>query len=344
MIACDRNGVVVSFAGVEDIVVGQHATDVFPEAAEMICRCLDGAAFEVRLLRQERLMELRGLPTPTGFFLTLEPAGPIAADAFEFIVANMRQGLWRLDASGHIVYANPYLAQWLETTVAELLGRQAVEFLITPEGSDRFEAEFVTPSGLQRRAIVTRQPLQSGQGVIDLITDVTAEHALRTKLVEEAQTMARLAKTDPLTGLPNRRAFDDALKQLCTAEPTPEFAVVIIDCDGFKAVNDALGHPIGDEALIQFSQRIRAVVRESDMVARLGGDEFVVLLPNAPVQVAQEVVRRLEDRLQVDLLIEGQPVSIGGSIGMAHSSDGVEAILHVADRRMYRQKRKRKAR
>jgi diguanylate cyclase (GGDEF)-like protein len=271
----------------------------------------------------------------------------LAGSEFDFVLANMRQGFLRRTAKGAIAYANEYIASLLELTSDELAGRHISEFMPGVQDREgRYEAEFVTQSGIRRRAIVSTAPLSTAKGrisgYIDVITDITAEHALRTRLVAEVQKMSRLAHTDALTGLANRMEFQMELDRLMQLDPAEPFGLVMVDLDQFKEVNDQYGHSAGDDVLVEFSMRLRQAVRDSDLAARLGGDEFAILLSGAPREIAAEVVERLIGRLRFTVAIGTEFVPICASVGWAHSDDGPESIFQSADRRMYRDKRKKR--
>jgi diguanylate cyclase (GGDEF)-like protein len=153
----------------------------------------------------------------------------------------------------------------------------------------------------------------------------------------------RLAYEDGLTGLPNRAMFNRQLEQaLRTARrSTSPLAVLLFDMDRFKAINDTLGHPVGDQALREVGARVRAALRDSDVVARLGGDEFAVLLATGGVSpriVAEKVIKALE----APLVIDAQTMDVGASIGIAQYPDHGEdaaALMRAADVAMYAAKR-----
>ena len=177
-------------------------------------------------------------------------------------------------------------------------------------------------------------------GVYVLVTDLTPQ-----KLAEER--LAELAVTDALTGLPNRRALDEHLAgALARARRRGEpVALLFVDVDRFKAVNDAHGHGTGDAVLREFARRLRAAVRESDVVARLAGDEFVLLLESSgaageldPVCVARKLLTALA--APVDIGAGPSPAQVGASIGIAMSQrqDTPQQLLERADRALYRAK------
>ena len=156
--------------------------------------------------------------------------------------------------------------------------------------------------------------------------------------------MRQLAMHDPLTGLPNRDLLEDRIGlALATARREGErLAVLMLDLDRFKQVNDSLGHAAGDELLRQVAQRLRELLREEDTVARIGGDEFAVLLPRlAASRDATQVARMLVASLCAPFGVEGRQVSIGVSLGIAlfptHGRDPA-ALLRRADAALYRAK------
>ncbi|MCO8271440.1 GGDEF domain-containing protein [Actinoplanes sp. TRM 88003] len=163
-------------------------------------------------------------------------------------------------------------------------------------------------------------------------------------LREQEERLRDAALHDPLTGLPNRVLLADRMGQAglrATRQAGHRFAVLLLDLNGFKAVNDSLGHAAGDVLLIEVAQRLTGLLRESDTVARLGGDEFVVLLDGLPADGAEELVRdTIATRLTEPYAIDGGRVTVGVSIGVAVSRDGAdpESLLREADAAMYRAK------
>ncbi len=164
----------------------------------------------------------------------------------------------------------------------------------------------------------------------------------RTQGLETANKQLRyLATHDALTGLPNRVLMDDRISQ-CMAladRQNQTFAVILLDLDRFKLVNDSLGHGVGDELLKEVARRLKSVVREIDTVARLGGDEFVLIITQSPERDAvQAVARRIIDSMQAPVRIAGMEIHTSPSIGIAfYPGDAatVETLLANADAAMY---------
>ena len=154
------------------------------------------------------------------------------------------------------------------------------------------------------------------------------------------QRVAYLAYHDSLTDLPNRALFQDRLQQAILRSHRDErgLTVLLIDLDGFKEVNDALGHHAGDQVLQEVAMRLRGALRASDTVARLGGDEFAVLLPATDVNRAELAARKILHDLEHPFVADGRPLMVSASIGIAgvpwHAASG-EELLQKADSAMY---------
>jgi diguanylate cyclase (GGDEF)-like protein len=163
-------------------------------------------------------------------------------------------------------------------------------------------------------------------------------------LIRNRSELARHALYDNLTGLPNRILLEDRAEMAFARQnraPDQLCALLFIDLDGFKSINDHLGHKAGDAVLKATASRAKAVVRSNDTVARWGGDEFIVLLENITPAMIETLIERLRSSLQAPIEFEGQSLTIGASIGMAthpEAGDNLDDILRVADRRMYEEK------
>jgi diguanylate cyclase (GGDEF)-like protein len=179
--------------------------------------------------------------------------------------------------------------------------------------------------------------------LVMIIDDITDRKALEAALVHRSLH-------DPLTGLPNRILFQDRLRHALERgyrERTPT-CVLIIDLDGFKAINDEHGHPMGDAVLVAFAQRLTSVLRASDTAARLGGDEFAIVCENTERPEAEVLAERLRTRVSDPLTIGGLVMSVGMSIGMGSVPGGgapeevYEQVVREADDAMYADKARRR--
>jgi diguanylate cyclase (GGDEF)-like protein len=141
---------------------------------------------------------------------------------------------------------------------------------------------------------------------------------------------------DALTGLPNRTLFLDRLQAALAERGGPQVAVLFVDLDGFKVVNDSLGHDAGDALLVQAAQRISGVLRQSETAARLGGDEFVIIcMDDSPVNAAVRIAERLMSVLEVPFTVADRDAFMSASIGIAAHDRSAEELLRDADVAMY---------
>jgi diguanylate cyclase (GGDEF)-like protein/PAS domain S-box-containing protein len=184
--------------------------------------------------------------------------------------------------------------------------------------------------------------------LLDVTQQKLAEHArdeAERQLKQLVETSRHQALHDPLTALPNRTLFRSHLNDVITASAgASRFVVLMLDLDGFKEINDTLGHGSGDALLIDVAARLSGLVLPPDFVARLGGDEFAIILPGASTQSALDVVQRIRGALDVPIELDGIAVRIEASIGIAaYPSDGdtEQDIMRAADIAMYAAKESR---
>jgi diguanylate cyclase (GGDEF)-like protein/PAS domain S-box-containing protein len=257
-----------------------------------------------------------------------------------------------LDAQNKVVAANRRAQQVIGLTEHELVGtrwehllRERASFLVALEKagsrSATFEAEVRVTSGEDRVILWSIAELGSATGERQLLLsgeDITERRAAERRL-------EHLAFHDPLTELPNRAAFARSLSRALGR--SEGCAVLFIDLDGFKRVNDALGHGAGDELLCHAGRRLLGCVRKDDVVARQSGDEFLVLLDGLPAfaeeaeVVVDEIVERMVASLGQQYGLQAGPARVAASIGVAlHPRDGdePEELIARADHQMYAQK------
>ncbi|WP_159715827.1 putative bifunctional diguanylate cyclase/phosphodiesterase [Geminicoccus flavidas] len=268
------------------------------------------------------------------------PAGrlpPVAPDEAD---GGRAAGLVATDADGRIIDA--------DQVARRMLGRSAhgellVDFLPELAGADGglrahvHESQLLGPDGgaCQVDLMVVPRP---HAGWLVAIRDAGPRH-------QRLNRLEQMALHDPLTGLPNRVLFADRAEQaMALAERRDEScAILMLDLDRFKQVNDTLGHDIGDLLLRAVAPRLTEALRRTDTLARLGGDEFAVLLPPpTSADEAVEVARRLVQAMRPQFLIEGFSLSLGVSIGIAlrprHGNE-LDGLLRSADEAMYAAKR-----
>jgi diguanylate cyclase (GGDEF)-like protein len=203
---------------------------------------------------------------------------------------------------------------------------------------DQFQQEYACHSSKERRwFVLTATPLTADPGgAVVTQVDVTSRRL-------REQEILRQADQDPLTGLANRRRIEaQAVQVLAAARRSGRSAAVLaIDLDGFKAVNDTYGHHAGDLALRQIAARLAAKTSPSGLLARLGGDEFVALLPGVDAREAEATVQAYLSAFLRPLSIEGREIRLGASIGFAlYPAQGrtFSELLQAADAAMYRVK------
>jgi diguanylate cyclase len=240
--------------------------------------------------------------------------------------------LWKVDPDVQVVICSAHADyDWAEL-VARLGHADKLLVVKKPfEPIEVFQCANAMTRKWQNEWVVRRQ--------VDKLEEVVTH---RTEGLEAANAQLRhLATHDALTGLPNRILLEDRIGQavtLCSRGGQP-FALMLLNLDRFKGMNDSLGHRAGDEVLKQVAHRLRGVVRDVDTVARLGGDEFVVLLRSAQgIDECVRVAERANETLRPDIRIHGLDLRVTASIGIAfYPSDGetMKALLRHADLAMY---------
>ncbi|WP_247875882.1 sensor domain-containing diguanylate cyclase [Azospirillum sp. TSH100] len=226
--------------------------------------------------------------------------------------------------------------------------RRQTDLRAMREGMTRGEEWFVYPDG-RRRLMETvktacRDPQDNILGVVGISRDVTDRREIEEMLRRSEAEKDHLANHDPLTGLPNRRLFFARTEAaLARAQRIGQpLALLFIDLDGFKPVNDQLGHDAGDKVLRVTAERLTACLRASDLVARIGGDEFTVLLEGAgSLADVERVAAKLIHTLSAEVMLGRNSLSVGASVGIAlypRDANTVQDLLKAADDALYQAK------
>ncbi|MBH9409052.1 diguanylate cyclase [Pseudomonas aeruginosa] len=275
------------------------------------------------------------------------------------ILQSLRDGYFEMDVDGVILTVNPALCQLLGQTRETLIGHPYYELL----GEDdlaraRQPFQRAMQSGAGKTFAI---PLQRADGslgyfeaTVSLIHDLQGELRGYRGIVRDVsgqiayqQQLLEMAYRDPLTGLGNRKAFDEQLGQalLRAGSGGSELALLYLDLDRFKEVNDRFGHDIGDALLRTVAERVRSTLRQPDKAYRLGGDEFAVLLEDSQENNPQRLAERLLAALVQPIALNGERIDfVTPSIGIAlyprHAGDA-EGLVRAADSAMYEAKRQR---
>jgi diguanylate cyclase (GGDEF)-like protein/PAS domain S-box-containing protein len=273
-------------------------------------------------------------------------------ERFRRIVHNAEEGIWEIDALANTSFVNPKMAAMLGYTIEEMLGKPLQGFMddegraITERNvnrrqqgiSERHEFKFVRKDGQELWTTLATNPIFDSAGTyvgaLALVTDITEKR-------QSAELVWHQANFDHLTGLPNRHMFIDRLSQeRRKAERSGSFlALLFLDLDHFKEVNDRLGHATGDALLVEAARRIAACVRATDTLARLGGDEFTVILAGIEnVNSVERIAQALIASLSLPFVLGEEQAQVSASIGIAlypSDADGVDDLLARADQAMY---------
>jgi diguanylate cyclase (GGDEF)-like protein/PAS domain S-box-containing protein len=280
---------------------------------------------------------------------------------FEATYTSALAGIMTLDTEGLIVDANPALQELMGYSEQEFAGTPAVDY-VHPQDRDALLSVYghrargeIGPSTVEHRILC-----KGGQVVwvnssvsfirdsddrpalaVLMVQDISKRKAAEQALLAQAELNEHQARHDALTGLANRTLFGNRLEHAIEAAGRDGglVAVMVMDLDRFKEVNDSLGHHAGDELLQEVGCRLTNVLRTSDSVARLGGDEFGILLPNpSDHDAVTAVVEKLVETLQEPIAVQGLPLVVEASVGIAvFPDDGMDAdtLLRAADVAMY---------
>ncbi|HEX4016916.1 MAG TPA: sensor domain-containing diguanylate cyclase [Frankiaceae bacterium] len=256
-----------------------------------------------------------------------------------------------IDPVGVVLDANPALGELVADDPRVLVGRSSLR-LVHRDDRDAVRALLRTVAEKDQAVEPKEWRLERGSGELVWVQGSVAPLPGEPKMLvlhlmnitERRENEARLAHRalhDPLTGLPNRMLLTDRLEQAVRAVVREKggVAVLYLDLDDFKEVNDTFGHGEGDRVLVEVARRLRSAVRPADTVARLGGDEFAVVAEGLPAPDALSLAERVREALRPPI----GDLTVVASVGTAHSTSvglDASALLHEADADMYRAKRR----
>ena len=273
---------------------------------------------------------------------------------FRGLYESVRDGIIMVDMEGHILECNQSFLDMLGYTQKEIMEltyrgvtpiryhkyeESIVNKQVLARGfSDEYEKEFIKKNGKKRAVTVTRWVVRNEQGdpigMWSIVRDITERQRHEAEL-------EHMATHDMLTGLPNRMLFKDRLEQALKHAQRKglQLAVMLLDLDQFKEINDSLGHSVGDKLLQHVGERLSSVLRKGDTVARMGGDEFMLLLPEIThVGDSSTIAQKILTGVRTPLKIEQHQLHITTSIGVAvYPLDGLDAdtLMKNADIAMY---------
>jgi len=271
------------------------------------------------------------------------------------ILNNAAEGILVVNHNGLIQYHNPAIAQFIAAEPPTLQGRHFCELIAAPKSEIDWQQSCIYRHWQQKQVYHLREALlhtsdgrlpvalscaplpYPQQAMVIIVRDISVESDLKAQLEE-------LIVTDPLTGLLNRRGFHIAVDNvLARAQRKGEgFAVVYLDLDGFKRVNDSMGHAAGDNLLCHVGQQLQSGLRRYDVLARIGGDEFTMLLDGVSQSGdAGRIVEKLLHLVSQNYPINGEDFSINASAGIAcypEAGKDAESLLLAADMAMYEAK------
>jgi diguanylate cyclase (GGDEF)-like protein/PAS domain S-box-containing protein len=296
----------------------------------------------------------------TGTDVTAERRAQVALRQSETrlrtIVSNASDVILVVDGERNATFVAPSVRTLLGWDVDEIYGSDVAHRLVPvddhaqlddllaaasdrPGTTTRGHLRMLTRAGEARHMDVSAVHLTEDEGAVD--GTVLTAHDVTSRFEREAE-LERRSLYDHLTGLPNRVLLFDRLAVSLRRRHSRGSAILFVDLDGFKAVNDTFGHEVGDEVLIEVADRLLSVARQSDTVARLAGDEFVILVDDIEsTEGAATIARRIVESIAAPFVTSRGVARIGASVGicLAHGDQDPEAAVRQADQAMYQAKR-----
>jgi diguanylate cyclase (GGDEF)-like protein/PAS domain S-box-containing protein len=272
-----------------------------------------------------------------------------AGFAADKILETLQGSVLVCDLEERVRVANPAACVLLGYRRAELLGLRLLDVIETPRNVGNASDTLMRGGIVRDRPMIWRRRDRSRVEVevsVSMMRDDLGAPAGMVFVAGDISDRDRAAQIeyqafhDQLTGLPNRTSFTDRLEtRLATASLRgSRLAVIFLDLDGFKLINDSLGHSIGDRVLQTLARRLRRAVRDGDLVSRFGGDEFTVLLEVSKPEDAEAVAHKLLAAISEPVMVEGERLFVTGSLGVAlypEHGDDPEALVRNADAAMY---------
>ena len=338
---------------------------VTPFHIELPIHCLDGTTRQVIVSGLPDCQASASCLQYSGFILditaqreALEDALRTAAE-YRLLIENSTDLIAHCDKDGKYVSISPSYSKMIGWSAEEMTGQAVVDFLHPDDRAPATEAlSHIFNGGVLPDVVEVRKLHRDGHyitlgtkacGVSDPSTGKNIGAVLISRDItrdkEKMRKLEKLATLDALTGLPNRAWINDQVSHMLAQSEDQDYTTVLfIDLNGFKAVNDSMGHAAGDALLQQVSVRLQRCMRPGDSVARLGGDEFVVAAKCSHRAAASAIAQRLITSLKKPFTVKGMEVRIGAAVGISLAQSemaSAEVLFETADIAMYRAKARR---
>ncbi len=326
-----------------------------PFEPETLIKTIDDA-ISTRKLRKEKI--------------TLESQLRKSQRFYRYITRHSPDLIYLVDQQGHFIYVNDWVEGLLGIKRGELTGRHYKEIVVDEDlaaANYRFNERRAGARATRNLEIRLKKQQYTGSGIADVVPiELSAEgiytnHDIGTKSLHGTLGVARnisarkkrekqvtfMAYHDSLTGLPNRLLLKDRFDQALEQAKRGDYLLVVmfLDLDGFKQINDSLGHKVGDRLLQSFSQRLREGLRKADTLARIGGDEFILMLPQLQsVKYAEVVAEKIIEKFDNPFVVDTHELVLSVSIGISvfpFDGDSQESLIEHADAAMYNVKKER---
>ncbi|HWL25842.1 MAG TPA: PAS domain S-box protein [Ureibacillus sp.] len=277
-------------------------------------------------------------------------------ERFRIIAENTKSIIKILTPTGKITYCSPSIEEILGIPVWNEIGKSissnlhyedlslfetTMEECMDTKQSLTLELRYIHRDGYAIWLKTTITPILNENNEVEKVMLISNDI---TELKQKETTLTQMAFYDYLTNLPNRRLFYKQLEQaMLTTDKTGKVsALMIVDCDKFKSINDTLGHDIGDEVIKEFANRLNVSLRNKDTISRIGGDEFTVVTPEMnSIEEVRYVAERLLKKMSESIYIQGHEIQLTASIGIAiytANSYSMDELFRIADQCLYRSK------
>lgn len=284
-------------------------------------------------------------------------------ELYRFLAENSVDAIWKLDDQFRFVYVSPAVKDILGYQTEEMIGRHLFSILTQESiktvgegyakrevlqvagqrwGSSTYTVEVICKNGQHIWAEVTVNPIFNAENQLVGYNGITRDISERRK---NEDIIRQYAFCDPLTNLPNRRSLEEVLGRVIDQHRNSDkaFAVLFLDVDGLKKVNDAYGHTAGDALLQAVANQLCHVMRKQDYIARLAGDEFMAILPGiGDIGAVTQIAARLIESFRQTIIIGANKVRIGVSVGISffpEDADNCSTLINYADQAMYEAKK-----